>query len=913
MISNQRESLLSGRRASRKTKSLGGWLKMVENSVLELLNKKGENYIFPFFWQHGETEERLRHYMDVIHKSNIAAVCVEARPHPDFGGEQWWHDMDVIMDEARKRNMRVWVLDDAHFPTGYANGWIKEKHRDKSKWYLNQNSVDVLGENPSVEIDIDRLAKPSGAPVMTHGFRNTPETSFTDDKIIAIMAGKVDKDNRIGEVIDLTDKVSDWKLFFQVPEGVWRVTAIYKTRNYGGRPNYINLIDMESCRVQIDAVYEPHYSRYKDDFGKTFAGFFSDEPSLGNTLGYDFDGIVGRKKMPLPWSDELEGLLKESFGDGFKSSLLALWYAFQEDERNAKIRYEYMDKVSALVSKNFSQQIGEWCKEHGVEYVGHIIEDNNAHARLCCSIAHYFRGLWGQHMSGIDIVGDQVTPEAPYGSLGESGEFFYFMLAKMASSLGHIDPKKRGRTMCEIFGAAGWKLGVKGMKWLLDHAIIRGVNHFVPHAFSPKDYPDPDCPPHFYAGGHNPQYPHFGQLMAYANRLCHLFNNGIHAAPAAILYHGDQEWAGEAMLSQKPAVQLTENQIDFDIIPADVFAFPEKFNADLSEGLSINGETYKILIIPFAEYITKEVALFAANASEKGFPVVFVDGLPVGISNTSEAESKAVLGKIIMLKPIPLLQLAQHIKSMELNDIELDKPFDRLTYYWYQKNEDLFMFFNEDMNNTYEGWIKLPVSKGLLRYDAFKNELYSIRQRKSGDRTEVFLKLEPYQSVIVVTGEASRIDVKDERNLPQNNCNDISDNWTISYATAKEYPNFHDQTEMTALENIARIRPDFSGTVRYERDFVVDRTKSVFLDIQYAYEAVVVYVNKEKAATILCPPYRLDISDYIKEGKNSLTIEVTNTLERSYKHNFLDERGQRYVTPVTQAAGMFEKVLLWYS
>ncbi|MFR6327621.1 MAG: hypothetical protein ACLUOI_01455 [Eisenbergiella sp.] len=55
--------------------------------------------------------------------------------------------------------------------------------------------------------------------------------------------------------------------------------------------------------------------------------------------------------------------------------------------------------------------------------------------------------------------------------------------------------------MCEIFGNYGWAEGAQTMKWLTDFMLVRGINVFVPHAFSPKDFPDPDCPPHFYAHG----------------------------------------------------------------------------------------------------------------------------------------------------------------------------------------------------------------------------------------------------------------------------------------------------------------------------------------------------------------------------------------------------------------------------
>ena len=56
----------------------------MDQKIRKLLAGKGENYIFPFFWQHGETEEVLREYMKVISESNIGAVCVESRPTSGF-------------------------------------------------------------------------------------------------------------------------------------------------------------------------------------------------------------------------------------------------------------------------------------------------------------------------------------------------------------------------------------------------------------------------------------------------------------------------------------------------------------------------------------------------------------------------------------------------------------------------------------------------------------------------------------------------------------------------------------------------------------------------------------------------------------------------------------------------------------
>ena len=171
---------------------------------------------------------------------------------------------------------------------------------------------------------------------------------------------------------------------------------------------------------------------------------------------------------------------------------------------------------------------------------------------------HYFRAMAGQDMAGIDIIGGQVVAgfeHGPFGNLSGAadGEFFHFGLAKLASSAAHLDPLKQGRSMCETIGAYGWYAGLRLFTWLTNHLLVRGVTHIVPHAFSPAPFPDLDCPPHFFAHGHNPQYRHQHLLSSYTNRLSHLLQGGTHVAPFAVLYHADAEWLGAAMPSERPA------------------------------------------------------------------------------------------------------------------------------------------------------------------------------------------------------------------------------------------------------------------------------------------------------------------------------------------------------------------------
>ena len=118
-----------------------------------------ENNIVPFLWMRGESEEVIRTEMEKISESNIRAVCLEARPHPDFAGEGWWHDVDIVLDEAKKRGMKIWILDDAHFPTGQANGLLPEKYPERARRYLYTQFVETTGPLPCAQVDVELLTK----------------------------------------------------------------------------------------------------------------------------------------------------------------------------------------------------------------------------------------------------------------------------------------------------------------------------------------------------------------------------------------------------------------------------------------------------------------------------------------------------------------------------------------------------------------------------------------------------------------------------------------------------------------------------------------------------------------------------------------------------------------------------------
>ena len=334
-----------------------------------VLDGQTDNYLLPFFWLHEGHDAELPAQIQKIAESGCRAFCVESRPYEHFCEEAWWKTLDIVLREAQKRQMRVWILDDKHFPTGYANGILAHSEPSLRRRFLREFHVDVMGPAK----DITLLMPPF-----------TPEEQL----LTVVMYRRTGrKEELIGRPIVLNAKKEDKFVYLDVPEGCWRVfyvSASFTRAN--SQTDYIDMLSQESVHKLIEAVYEPHYAHYAPLFGNTIAGFFSDEPRFDaqhvGYIGYDsgiYQRTVGQPGVELPWREAVAERMSEQVESPLQA-LPLLWYP--HTEQTAQVRMAYMDAVTNLWKENFSYQLGGWCRAHGVQYIGHVIEDINAHARL---------------------------------------------------------------------------------------------------------------------------------------------------------------------------------------------------------------------------------------------------------------------------------------------------------------------------------------------------------------------------------------------------------------------------------------------------------------------------------------------------------------------------------------------------
>ncbi len=844
------------------------------NGLNNILQIDTQNFLYPFFWQHGLSNE-ISEYMDKIAGAGMKGVCIEARPHPEFVGEGWWRDLDLILSKAKEHDMKLWILDDAHFPTGYANGKIKECFPQHLKWYLDMRRYDVQGPLVQARIDFKLLKgrvweKPDDSVKILGVYlaRRSTQESIPGDPV------------EVGTLLDITDqmRMDDRLLSLDVPDGAYSIFVVFMTRKGGedATKDYLNPLVKEATQVLVEEVYEPHFAHYGDEFGKTIQGFFSDEPRFGNFKGTE--GWIGREDMPLPWRDGLEQEL------GFdKKYLPLLWVSAGGLERS--VRFQFMDVVTRLYNENFTKVLGEWCREHGVWYIGHTIEDNGAHARLGYGTGHYFRGQQDMDVSGIDVIGGQIVPGMNYhhdafNTGGSNGEFYHYALAKLGSSAAHLDPKKGGRAMCEAFGAYGWNEGLKTMKWIADHLIVRGINYLVPHAFDPKEFPDWDCPPHFYAHGHNPQFRYFKVFTDYVNRMMTLFRNGMHPAKVGLFYPAETEWAGSYMPVEKPARELTIHQIPFDIVSRDYL----KTARIETGGYVINGERLETLVFPYGECIPADIVPVLSGMASAGVEIIFLNDAPIrtvggqDIDNEpADTVGRSSLSDVVnACSVVKLKELGAKLSGLQAVRLNKEEP-DLVVGIYERDGKRFYMFFNENIGNAIHADAFLDTEGYVCRYDALADTLYAAGKEDGSIR----LDLAPYESAVFVVSK-EKLDVRDTGDGIGWKTMPLPEKWQVSYADSFSYPKFQEAVPTDKLGFVHQLDgwENKAGTVRFTALLEMDKSSmtDAVLDLGEAHETAEVFLNGVSAGVRLCKPYTFELGSLLKPGKNELSIEITNTL-----------------------------------
>ena len=192
-------------------------------------------------------------------------------------------------------------------------------------------------------------------------------------------------------------------------------------------------------------------------------------------------------------------------------------------------------------------------------------------------------------------------------------------------------------------------------------------------------------------------------------------------------------------------------------------------------------------------------------------------------------------------------------------------------------------FVTAPRGRGFKGMLDFRNSGDVELWDPLTGDSKPVESTRQGERTMVQIDLARSASCFIVFRDKKAMSGSvvfkpklDTSLLP------ITADWTLSFPGNWGAPAKIKLTELKPWKDldISAEGKAFSGTATYTTSFdikKINRDADYILDLGDVDMAAAVSVNGEKSYKVWAEPYRIDITDMIKAGKNTLSIEVTST------------------------------------
>jgi hypothetical protein len=433
------------------------------------------------------------------------------------------------------------------------------------------------------------------------------------------------------------------------------------------------------------------------------------------------------------------------------------------------------------------------------------------------------------------------------------------------------------------------------LKPTFDRALTEGMNRLVWHEFT--SIPESAGLPgnEYFAGTHlNPNITWWNQSDAfflYLNRSQFLLQQG-HAVDDVLYFYGDQVPNFVRLKSDDPAQVLPG--YDYDVTDQDALLRTLSFKS--GRVATPAGNRYMLLAMPICHRLSLPALERIASYVRDGGSVVGQPPIgPTGNVDESTLRRYAALTRDVWGNCSQAahsygagLVFCNTDTRAALHQLKVMPDFDDasgILDYVHRRDGSIDIYFvRNGSSHAVETMAGFRVTERQPElWNAIDGTIEpQVNYRVEEGTTRIPLNLAPYGSVFVVfSGPAKSHASELEKKAPEVTSLELSaDRWTISFqanrgapAGVQKVPGFTSWTEW----------PDageryFSGTATYRTEFdgkhaAGDRVVLALTDIR---EICTVRINGEPAGTIWAMPYRLDVTGKLKDGINSLELDVTN-------------------------------------
>ena len=690
------------------------------------------------------------------------------------------------------------------------------------------------------------------------------------------------------DVVDLTSRVRDGWLDWEIPEGSWRIWRF--GFSLLGRVN--GPASPEATGLEVDKLDAAAVRRYYDNY----LGMYQ-EASRGR-LGEAIHCLMidSYESGKGTWTATLEQEFHRRRGYALRPWMPVLTGTVLESaERSEQFLFDWRQTLGELMAENHYDVVNDILAPYGMKryteaherrsaFVGDgMMVKRSADVPMSAIWVHYRDGWYSSYPVAEADIRESASVAHIYGQNVCAAESF-----TVNGTIGKYD------------GYPAYQCAPFNLKRLADAAMAEGLNRFVVHTsvHQPSDSLVPGLalgPYGQYFNRHDTWAEEARAWTDYLSRSCYLLQQGRWTADLAWFYGEDKNLTA-VYYEQRPAVPAGYN---YDFVNADILL--HRFR--LSKGCltTPTGMRYRALVIDKdVKYMSLPVLRRIRRFARAGVLVYGPKPQHKAGLRGSERRFRRIAdrlwdsGRYPVRNDISLafaLAEAGIAKDADWNAGRALTPPGRAD----DCSPDL-RFVHRHLPEGELYWVanispdarKLTVSfavSGLRpevwHADTGVREEPSWRQRDG--RTEVDLSFVRDDAQFILFTEATEDSARTAPVRTERATMEIPGPWTLSFQPGRGAP--ASPVTMPALRSLSESPVEgiryFSGTATYRTSFEVlegpAAGETPILDLGEVHHMARVILNGKDLGLVWKPPYRLTPGEALKEGTNELEIRVTDS------------------------------------
>lgn len=700
------------------------------------------------------------------------------------------------------------------------------------------------------------LAKMCQTPLPYWNHYMWPVQAKIDNKAYAIDPASVQD---ISASID-----SEGNLKWDVPEGRWIImrTGMAPTGVTNGPAT------PEATGLEIDKMSSRHVRTHFDAFiGEILRRIPAEDRKTFKVVVQDSYETGGQN-----FTDDFMQTFESVYGYSMLPYLPAYYgYVVGDQDRSDRFLWDLRRLIADQVA---------------YQYVGGLRDVSHEHG-LTTWLECY--GHWGFPGEFLQYGGQSDEIAGEFWSVGSLGD----IENRAASSCGHIYGKTLIWAESNTSGGPAYSRAPVDMKQRTDRFFAEGINASLLHLYieqaDTSRYPGINAPFGNEFDANNTWFSQMDLFTDYLKRCNYMLRQGLNVADVAYLIGEDApKMTGE----QSPALPAG---YQFDYINAEVIMR----DANVSHGRITlpHGTSYRVLVLPPVETMRPELLekigrMVSDGAILLGQPPRRSPSMQNYPAADAEVErmARSMWGGCFDTKGANDYGKGRIYNGCSLEEIfaEIDLEPDfrvesgaPLLYnhrsmmgaeIYFVSNQsgaavDATPEFRVDPALAPERWS--PVDGSITPLPQFEATATGIRMP---------LHLEPLESCFIVFRGKGSPEAGDNNPAPASAV-EISEPWHVAFNGKLSSPA---PIEMASPADLAQnADPEiryFSGTITYTTEFDLDDASAarVLLNLGRVESMAKVYVNDRYAGGAWCPPYKVDITQCVKKGRNTLRVEVVN-------------------------------------